>query len=162
MTNSSKGAPPSKLMFLIRLLDHAVEIVPAARYFWGVIATSVTVAIISLLNGLSRLTFVAMVAALCTMLVFYIFSQIEKVSDLVVKLLGYVILTVATLGFVFIIVTSAWLALYCTPPVLAYLYGVSGVCSTINEATVAPPQPLQQIPAPSNQAHAARQSSPVP
>jgi predicted site-specific integrase-resolvase len=41
------------------------------RYFWGVIAASVTVAIISLLNGLNRLTFVAMAAALVAMLVFY-------------------------------------------------------------------------------------------
>ncbi len=128
MTSSTKEGPPSKLTYLIRLLDHAVKAVPAARYFWGVIAASVTVAIIGLLNGLNRLTFVAMVAAFGAMLIFYIFSRFEKASDPVIKLLGYGILIVAALGFIFVIVTSAWLSLTCTPRVLAYLYGVSEVC----------------------------------
>jgi hypothetical protein len=128
MTSSTKEGPPSKLTYLIRLLDHVVKAVPAARYFWGVIAASVTVAIIGLLNGLNRLTFVAMVAAFGAMLIFYIFSRFEKASDPVIKLLVYGILIVAALGFIFVIVTSAWLSLTCTPLVLAYLYGVSEVC----------------------------------
>ena len=110
MTSSSKEGPPTKLTYLIRLLDHAVKAVPAARYIWGVIALSVAVAIISLLTGLNRLTFVAMVAAFGAMLIFYIFSRFERSSDAVVKLLGYAILIVAACGFIFVIVTSAWLA----------------------------------------------------
>src|SRR5260370_1095247 len=81
MTSSTKEGPPSKLTYLIRLLDHAVKAVPAARYFWGVIAASVTVAIIGLLNGLNRLTFVAMVAAFSALLICCIFSRVEKGSD---------------------------------------------------------------------------------
>jgi hypothetical protein len=128
MTSSSKEGPPGKLSFLIRILDNAVKAVPAARYYWGVIAASATVAIIGLLNGLNRLTFVAMVATLGAMLVFYIFSQFEKASDPVVKLLGYVLLIVAASAFIFWFATSAWLAVTCTPRLFAHLYGVSEVC----------------------------------
>ena len=67
-------------------------------------------------------------AAFGAMLVFYIFSQFEKARDRVVKLLGYLLLIVATLAFVFIIATVAWLALTCGPRLMAHVYGVAEVC----------------------------------
>jgi hypothetical protein len=113
---------------LLNVLDRAVRAAPGAAYFWGVIAASVAVAVISRLNGLSRLTFVALVAAFVGMLTFYGFSQIQKATDAIVRLAGYAILMTATLAFVFVIVTSAWLGIFCTPRLFAYLYGVSEVC----------------------------------
>lgn len=120
--------PSSKLTLLVNLLDRAVRVVPAARYFGGVVAASVTVGIIALINSLSWLTVVAILAAIIAMVIFYIFSRIEKSIDVVVKLSGYTLIIVATLAFIFVIVTSAWLALACKPRLLAYLYGVSQVC----------------------------------
>ena len=69
-----------------------------------------------------------MVAAFGAMLVFYVFSRFEKASDPVVKLLGYAILIAAAAGFIFVMVTSAWLAVTCEPRVMAYVYGVTEVC----------------------------------
>jgi hypothetical protein len=128
MTTPNTGKPFGKLTLLVRLLDHAGKIVPAARYFWGVVAASVTVGIIAVINGLSWLTVVAISAAIIAMFVFYIFSRIEKSTDVVVKLAGYALIVVTTLAFIFVIVTSGWLALACKPRLLAYLYGVSQVC----------------------------------
>jgi hypothetical protein len=78
MTTPNTGKPFGKLTLLVQLLDHAGKIVPAARYFWGVVAASVTVGIIAVINGLSWLTVVAISAAIIAMFVFYIFSRIEK------------------------------------------------------------------------------------
>jgi len=99
--------PSSKLTLLVNLLDRAVRVVPAARYFGGVVAASVTVGIIALINSLSWLTVVAILAAIIAMVIFYIFSRIEKSIDVVVKLSGYTLIIVATLAFIFVIVTSA-------------------------------------------------------
>jgi len=138
MTNPSGERPFGKLTSLVGLLDHAVKVVPAARYFWGVVAASVTVAIIAPLNGLSWLTVVAMSAAIVAMFIFYIFSRIEKSADTIIKLAGYALIVITTLAFIFVIVTSAWLALACEPRVLAYLYGVSEVC--YGQPLLKPPQ----------------------
>jgi hypothetical protein len=135
MTSPSDDNTNKKLTLLLGVLDRAVKAVPAARYFWGVIALSVVVAFISLFNGLSRLTFVATVAAFVTMILFYIFSCIEKTTDPIFKLLGYAIPVIAVLAFAFVITTSAWLALNCTPRLMAHLYGVSDVCYPINPQT---------------------------
>jgi hypothetical protein len=145
---ASREGPSGKLTLAIRLLDRAVKAVPAARYFWGVIAASATVTVISWSNGLNRLTFVAMVAAIVAMFVFYIFSRFEKASDPVVKLLGYLLLIVAALGFVFVIFTSAWLALTCSPRVMAHVYGIAEVCYGTNksvETSVAEPRKTQTL-----------------
>jgi hypothetical protein len=50
---------------------------------------------------------VAILAAIIAMVIFYIFSRIEKWIDVVVKLSGYTLIIVATLAFIFVIVTSA-------------------------------------------------------
>jgi hypothetical protein len=123
-----RDGTPAALTDLIGLLDRAVKVVPAAGYFWGIIAASVTVAIISRLNGLNRLTFVAMLAAFVAMFIFYVFSRMERSNDVVVKLVGRALLIVSGLAFIFVIVTSAWLALSCSPRLIAYLYGVAEVC----------------------------------
>src|SRR4051812_32338893 len=87
-TNENKDGPSTKLTDLVGLLDHAVKQIPAAGYFWGVVAASATVAIIGLLNGLNKVTFVAIVAAFVAMFIFYVFSRMEKSPDAVVKLVG--------------------------------------------------------------------------
>ncbi len=116
------------ISMLAALLDRAVKAVPAARYMWGLVAASAGVAIVSILNGLTRLTFVAIVAAFVAMFIFYAFSRIEKSSDVIVKSVGRLLVIAAGLAFVFIIAASAWLALTCGPPLMAYLFGVSEVC----------------------------------
>ncbi|HVB18564.1 MAG TPA: hypothetical protein VNF04_18700, partial [Stellaceae bacterium] len=98
MTIPSADKPSSKLTSLVGLLDHAVSIVPAAGYLWGVVAAGVTVAIITILIGLRWLSFAAIVAVMILGFIFYIFSRIEKSSDTVVKLLGYCLLIVTTLA----------------------------------------------------------------
>jgi hypothetical protein len=128
MTNPRADSSSSKLGSLLNVLDRATKAVPAANFLWGVVGLSVVVAIISLLNGLNRLTLVAMVATFAAMVLFYVFSRIEKSTDLIVKLSGYVLLLITTLAFVFVIATSAWLAVTCKPRVMAYLYGVSEAC----------------------------------
>src|ERR1700682_6279892 len=110
------------------LLDRAVRAVPAARYFWGVVAASATVAIISFLNKLTWLTFVSIVAAFIAMVLFFVFSRFEKSSDVVVRLIGHVLLIATGAAFTFVIATSMSLALTCKPPLMAYLYGVSEFC----------------------------------
>jgi hypothetical protein len=114
---------------LVSLLDHAVRQVPAAGYFWGVVAANATVAIISRINGLNKVTFIAILAAFVAMFIFYVFSRMEKATDPVVKLVGHALLIISGLAFIFVIVTSAWLALFCSPRLIAYLYGVSEFCS---------------------------------
>jgi hypothetical protein len=37
MTSPSTDGPSGKLTTLIRLLDHAVKALPAARYLWGLL-----------------------------------------------------------------------------------------------------------------------------
>jgi hypothetical protein len=125
----------TKLMDLVGLLDHAVKQVPAAGYFWGVVAASATVAIISRINGLNKVTFIAILAAFIAMFIFYVFSRMEKSTDAVVKLVGHALLIISGLAFIFVIITSAWLALSCRPRLIAYLYGVSEVCSGSAAAT---------------------------
>ncbi len=124
----SNESSVSVLTVLVRVLDHAIASVPAAKYFWGVIAASATVGIVSLINGLNRVTFIALVAAFIAVLIFYTFSRIGKSSDVLVKLVGYALIIISGLAFIFIIVTSAWLTLTCAPPLLAYIYGVSDFC----------------------------------
>jgi hypothetical protein len=133
---ASRDASSAALSDLVGLLDRAVKVVPAAGYFWGVIAASVTVAVISLLNGLNRLTFVAMLAAFVAMVLFYVFSRFEKSTDAVVRLVGHALLIVTGLAFIFVIASSAWLAVSCTganssvwsPRLIAYIYGFAEVC----------------------------------
>ena len=156
-SRANRGGPSGNVTFLVRLLDKATKAVPAAKYFWGVVAASVTVAFISLLNGLNRLTLVAIVAAIVLMFVFYIFSQFEKASDPVVKLLGYVLLIVAAAAFVFIIATSAWLALTCAPRLIAYVYGVAEVCY----GSASPPKTASG-PTPNTQPPTAPTTAPIP
>jgi hypothetical protein len=128
MTSPSRNHSTGKLTLLLGLLDGAVKAVPAAKYLWGAVGLSGVVAIISLVNGLTRLTFVAMMAAFIAMVLFYVFSRIGKTTDPIIGLLGYAILVMAILAFIFVITTSAWLAVTCEPRVFAYLYGVSEVC----------------------------------
>jgi hypothetical protein len=117
--NSKKPASEGSLGNLADLLDRAVKKVPQAKYFWGVIAASATVAWI---------TFVSIFAAFLAMLLIFVFSRFERSSDRVVRFVGHLMLLLTGATFAFVILSAMSLAVFCKPSLLSYLYGVSDYC----------------------------------
>jgi hypothetical protein len=95
-----------------------------------VIAAAAAAAIINQFIGLNRLTFVSLAVIFVAAILFFIFSQIQKVQEpgLIVRLSGQVIVLVSVLAFTLFIATSFAFAFTCWPPLFAYLYGVEKVC----------------------------------
>jgi hypothetical protein len=113
---------------LMSLLDQAAKRVPATRFYWGVIAAAVAVAVINLVVGLSRLSFIAMIVVFAGAVIFFIFSRIDKSSTPVIRFAGHIILLVSTLAFALFVLTSFTLAFTCWPQLFAHLYGVETIC----------------------------------
>lgn len=111
-------------------LDRAVGRVPEAVYYWGVIGAGATVAFISSVNGLNRITFVAIVAVFLMTVLFFAFSRIGRGGDVVVRFVGYVILIVSAVAFVVTIGACISVGLTCRPPVFVYLLGVDEACKS--------------------------------
>ncbi|MET3911929.1 YD repeat-containing protein [Bradyrhizobium sp. S3.3.6] len=126
----SSGTIGGPISWTVDLLTKAISEVPVLRYLWGVVALAAVVAIVSFLNKITWISFVAMVAAFVAMLLFYVFAQFQRSSDIVVRWVGRLLLIITLTVFGFVIGSSMWLAMYCKPPLLAYLYGVADFCQS--------------------------------
>ena len=113
---------------LTRLLDRTVRRFPAVKPLYGLLAAGAVAALINLMSGLNRLTFISIFATIVAMILLFLFSKIETSNDKIIRILGYVMATIVAVAFVFVIIMSAWLSLSCSPKIFAYIYGVTDVC----------------------------------
>ena len=72
----------------------------------------------------------SIVAVFVAMFIFYVFSRLEKSKDLVIRSVGYSLLIVSGAAFTFFIGLTAWLALECGPPDMAYLFSLTTCART--------------------------------
>jgi tetratricopeptide (TPR) repeat protein len=145
----SKSVIPARnvndLGMLTNLLDRGINAVPHVAYALGVVGIGAAVAIISVILGLNRLAFLAIVAMFVAMFLLYIFSRIEKSNDLVVKLAGQLVIVITALAFVAFVGSSVVATILCMPRVFVFLYGLEPACRSEKTTELIKPSDLESI-----------------
>jgi hypothetical protein len=113
---------------LIDIVDRAIKAVPRVSYAMGIVGVGAAAAIINIVLGLNRLAFVSILAMLVAMILLYVFSRIEKSTDIVVKTAGRTLIIVSVAAFVIFVGSSLFAAIACAPRVFVYLYGIHSEC----------------------------------
>lgn len=139
-TDAREAGFRGKLAPLVRLLDLGVAAVPRVKFAWGVVALAAAGAIVAQVLGKTRVTIITIVGVFVGMLLLFIFSQIERAGDPIVRLCGHFLLLTTTAAFVAAIVASATAVAICKPPALASFYRLEESCPELQRrgATASP------------------------